>query len=164
MYVHIVYLLYEIQPNELKSTYILDAKAIGFGCPALLDLEQSIGTKDYITSVVTDSDIISRMSGPSIANMFLDIMSHDWTDSALLDLELMLDQVGKKLPLLDKKTILKWANDTIATKYKPHFDNITKSRMNQVLYPPGNCIHLWRNGIGWSGKYHIIIICQITHN
>ena len=85
-------------------------------------------------------------------------MSHDWADSALLDLELMLDHVGKKLPLLDKKTILKWANDTITTKYKPHFDSITKSRMNQVLYPPGNCIHLWRNGIGWSGKYHIIMI------
>ena len=135
------------------TSLFIDAQAIVFGCPAVLDIEQSTGTKDYITSVVSDADIITRMSGPSIANMFLDIMSHDWTDMALVDLELLTDHVRKTLPL-DKEKVLKWANDTLQTKYKPHFSKITKERIDQVLYPPGTCIHLWRNGIGHSGMMY----------
>ena len=65
--------LYHLSCYLLFFITTIDAKAILFGCPAVLDLEQSVGTKDYITSVVSDADVITRMSGPSIANMFLDI-------------------------------------------------------------------------------------------
>jgi hypothetical protein len=88
------------------------------------------------------------MSGPSIANMLLDIMSHDWTEMALLDLKLWLETMD--LPV-DRNAIMNWANETLAKNYKPYFETI-KERMDQVLYPPGSCIHLWRNGAGWSGE------------
>lgn len=133
----------------------IDAQAIVVGCPAVLDLEQSESTKHYVTSIVTDADLISRMSGPNIANWFLDIMSHDWTDMALVDLELLLDNVATNslFPVVDKKQVMKWANDTLQKNYKPYFETITKERSEQELYPPGTCIHLFRNGNGWDGTY-----------
>ena len=94
------------------------------------------------------------MSGPSIANMLLDIMSHDWTDAALLDLKLWLDTI--EFPI-DKTAIMNWANDTLVKNYKPYFETV-KERLDQVLYPPGNCIHLWRNGAGWSGEKNSIFL------
>ena len=90
------------------------------------------------------------MSGATIANMFLDIMSHDWTDTALLDLELLLDNARNTV--LDKEKIMEWANYTLQTKYKPHFSKITKERTPQELYPPGICIHMFRNGVAYSGE------------
>ena len=90
------------------------------------------------------------MSGATIANMFLDIMSHDWTDTALLDLELLLDNARNTV--LDREKIMEWANYTLQTKYKPHFSKITKERTSQELYPPGTCIHMFRNGVAYSGE------------
>lgn len=84
--------------------------------------------------------------------MFLDVLSFDWTDMALLDLGLLLDHVGKTFPV-DKGLVTKWANDTLTKKYRPHFATIPKERMETELFPPGNCVHLWRNGAGWTGTY-----------
>jgi len=42
------------------------------------------------------------MSGPLIANMLLDVMAHDWTDVALVDVEHLVDRVGKT------DAIMKW--------------------------------------------------------
>ena len=123
----------------------------------MLDLGQSEETKSYITTIVTDSDIVPRMSGPSVANALVDIMSYDWTDNALQDLKMWLDQID--LPL-DKNGIMTWANDTLAKNFKPYFETV-KERMEQVLYPPGHCIHLWRNGAGWSGEYCLNIVCTL---
>jgi hypothetical protein len=95
------------------------------------------------------------MSGASIANMFLDIMSHDWINMAMVDIEYLLDYYSSTTPILplDKAVIMKWANDTLAKKYQPHFSQISKERMSQELYIPGTCIHLWRNGVGYSATY-----------
>lgn len=84
--------------------------------------------------------------------MFLDMMSHDFTEMAMLDIGILIDFISKTIPV-DKKAIMKWANDTLYTRYKPHFSEITTERLMQELYPPGNCIHIWRNGVGWSGTY-----------
>lgn len=115
----------------------------------MLDINQSEETKSYITTVVTDSDVVSRMSGPTVANNILDIMSYDWTQTAMQDLSLWLDTI--EFPI-DKDGILAWANETLAQKYLPHLEK-SQERIEQVLFPPGNCIHLWRNGAGWSGTY-----------
>lgn len=90
--------------------------------------------------------------------MFLDVMSHDWTDKAMVDLEHVIDYHNNAggsllLPPVDKDAILKWANDTLTKKYRPHFEQIPKERMEQELYPPGTCIHFWRNGVGYSATY-----------
>ena len=53
---------------------------------------------------------------------------------------------------IDKNGILTWANETLVKNYLPYLEK-SRERIEQVLYPPGNCIHLWRNGAGWSGTY-----------
>ena len=127
----------------------IDATSIGFGCPALLDLAQSVAVKDYVVTVVTDSDIVPRLSGAVMVNTFLDISSYDWTAKALEDLELVLD--WSKLP--NKEGILKWADSTMSKNDRPFFDEVTKSRVEQVLYPPGTCIHVYRDGVGFAATY-----------
>ena len=57
---------------ELNDYSFIDAQAIAFGCPALLDKQQAMETKDYITTIISDADITTRMSGASIGNMLLD--------------------------------------------------------------------------------------------
>mmetsp|Transcript_37693 Transcript_37693/g.53158 ORF Transcript_37693/g.53158 Transcript_37693/m.53158 type:complete len:564 (-) Transcript_37693:56-1747(-) len=127
----------------------IDASAVAFGCPALLSWELSQSAKDYITTVVTDSDVIPRMSGASISNMFLDVMSFDWTNKALEDIGMVLDYFN--VPNCDG--LLKWANETFDREDRPFFPTITKERRKPVLFPPGTCIHLYRDGIGFSGTY-----------
>lgn len=113
-------------------------------------------TKDYITTIISDADITTRMSGASIGNMLLDIMSHDWTKIAMVDVEFLVDHVAKSnIPGVDKEKVMAWVNDTLTTKYKPTFSAIPIERMEQELYLPGTCTHLWRNGgtNGWEGTY-----------
>ena len=39
-----------------------------------------------------------RMSGSSIANLLLDVLEYDWTDSALEDVEFTVDRARNILP------------------------------------------------------------------
>ena len=138
-----------IAAMELNELDWIKATSIGFGCPALLNLGLSKSTKDFITTVVADSDVIPRMSGATISNMFLDVMSFDWTKKALEDIEMTLEFF--KVP--NREGLLQWANETMNKNDRPLFSNITKERKPPVLYPPGNCIHIYRDGIGFSGTY-----------
>ncbi|CAB9507196.1 Lipase (class 3) [Seminavis robusta] len=70
-----------IAAMEFHDNYqdILSVSAVGFGCPALVSPELSEQYKDIITTVVADADIVPRMSGSSIVNLHLEMMSFDWT-------------------------------------------------------------------------------------
>lgn len=127
----------------------IDASSIGFGCPALLDLPQSVAVKDYVITVVTDSDIVPRMSGAVMVNSALDLMAYDWTAKGLEDLDLTLDW----LALPNKAKIVSWANGIMDTYSRPFFKEVQLDRVEQVLYPPGNCIHVFRDGVGFSATY-----------
>jgi hypothetical protein len=132
----------------------IEATAIGFGCPALLDLAQSESTKDYVTTVVTDADIIPRMSGATITNLLLDVMANDWTSRALEDMDQFLDFLNATIPIdVPKDLIMNWVNETLVKNDRPFFDQVPKERMKQVLYPPGDCIHVFRDGAGFTGTY-----------
>lgn len=63
----------------------MEAHCIGFGSPPVLDAEQSERWKSKITTVVNDSDMISRMSGPILVNMFIDLLEFDYTEYAMED-------------------------------------------------------------------------------
>jgi pimeloyl-ACP methyl ester carboxylesterase len=133
----------------LREEDWIDVSSIGFGCPALLDLPQSEAVKEYVVTVITDSDLVPRLSGPALVNTFLDVMSYDWTAKGLEDLTLMLDWL--KLP--NKEGILKWADDLMTKLDRPLFGEVSKDRMKQVLYPPGTCIHVYRDGVGFAATY-----------
>jgi pimeloyl-ACP methyl ester carboxylesterase len=138
-----------IAAMHLNEEDWVDVTSIGFGCPALLDLSQSEAVKDYVVTVITDADLVPRLSGAAMVNAFRDVTSYDWTSNALEDLELMLDWL--KLP--NKEGILKWADDLMNKFDRPFFGKVSSDRMEQVLYPPGTCLHVYRNGVGFAATY-----------
>jgi len=135
------------------------AESVGFGCPSLLSQELSESTKDFVTTVVADADIVPRMSGASINNLFLDLIEFDWTSSVLKDIEVSLEKVRALKPLIKNilpKTddVLQWAEELINSKIRPKLDEREKKkRIPNFLIPPGNCIHFYRDGVGYSASY-----------
>jgi len=110
---------------ELKQYEdFIDIEVIGFGCPALLSKELSESTKDYITTVINDADIVPRMSGPSITNLLLDLLEYDWTRDAIEDMQFTLER-GKSLFankfLPDTDAIIKWVKDYLNKNVRPKF-------------------------------------------
>jgi pimeloyl-ACP methyl ester carboxylesterase len=147
-----------IAAMELNDKDFISVKAVGFGCPPVLSAQLAQTAKDFITTVVADADVVPRMSGATIANVMLDIMSFDWTDRALVDLEDMLRMLSTNppfdiLPQGALDTVLSWTKQYFETDLKPVFGNVTKERFEPVLVPPGTCIHAFRDGVSYTGTY-----------
>ena len=133
----------------------MDATCIGFGCPALLSKELSEKWMDRITTVICDADCVPRMSKATVSNLILDVMSNDWTEQALEDVNELVDVVQKNIPLpADKlKEAIGWVTDYLHENVKPDIDKVTKERYEVELFPPGRCIHFFRDGQGISVRY-----------
>jgi len=137
---------------ELNELPEMDVQVIGFGCPALLSKELSQQTESFVTTVVADNDCIPRMSSATMLNAILDIAGFDWTPYAKQDIKEAVNEVSSYFPTLlkdYKQTIL----DTVSSQ--PLRDipaNIPTKRVEPVLYPPGKCVHLYRDGFGISGN------------
>lgn len=135
----------------------IDATCIGFGCPALLSLELSNAWKDKITTVICDADCVPRMSKATISNLILDVMSNDWTDQAVVDVRELFNVIQENTPIKipqDKiQETLDWVTTYLQTQLKPEMDKISKDRSTVQLFPPGKCIHMFRDGQGVSLRY-----------
>mmetsp|Transcript_17046 Transcript_17046/g.25807 ORF Transcript_17046/g.25807 Transcript_17046/m.25807 type:complete len:567 (+) Transcript_17046:45-1745(+) len=147
-----------IAAMELHDHDWIHVEAVGFGCPSLLSLELSQSTKDYITTVVADADIVPRMSGASLANLLLDLMEYDWTEVLLEDIEYSLEKArttsdiaGFILPKTDD--VLDWARSLIDGNFRPLLNKAKRERISSTLIPPGTCIHFYRDGKGYSGSF-----------
>lgn len=140
---------------EYNEYDMIEATSIGFGCPALLSLNISESTKDFITTVVADSDVVPRLSGATMANMFLDILSYDFTQKAHEDLQDFLLFLNSSVPInlsVPMEKILSYVQDEL-NGLRPAFTKVFKERLAPVLFPPGTCIHLFRDGSGFTGSY-----------
>lgn len=145
-----------IAAMEFEEFDWMKVEAVGFGCPSLLSPELSESTKDYITTIVSDADIIPRMSGASVANFLLDLLEFDWTDLVLEDVESALDRFQRVFPLtqmLPGESMPKKVRDLIEENIKPMFKQQDHPRFPSVLIPPGNCVHFYRDGVGYSGVF-----------
>jgi hypothetical protein len=138
----------------------LEVEALGFGCPSLLSKELSEETNEYITTVVNDADIVPRMSGASMTNLFLDLMDYDWTEDVLKDVEFSLDRARESFPdfkglLPDTSKALEFFGNRLNVIVRPALlkRNQTMARLETVLIPPGRCIHLFKDGYGVTGTY-----------
>jgi len=127
----------------------IDVTAVGFGCPSLVSLPLSEKFQDKITTVISDADIVPRMSGASLLNMVLNVMSYDWTDKALEDARLMLDHFH----VPNANGLLQWMNETMDKIDRPRMASVPTERVKPELYPPGTCVHLFRDGAGISATY-----------
>jgi len=161
------------------SNVDVSAHVIGFGCPAVLSKELSIATKEYITTVVADADFIPRMSGATLVNLLLDVTRFDYQKQAQRDVEQALRAAKSRLALgLDEddiQTVMGYVSsglEKIANPMAPpssdrttttdekaegttfkEEDNKVQQQLPIVLFPPGECIHFYRDGSGISGSY-----------
>jgi len=137
---------------ELNELPEMDVQVVGFGCPALLSKELSQQTESFVTTVVADNDCIPRTSSATMLNAILDIANFDWTPYAKQDLTEAVNEVSSYFPTLlkgYKQTIL----DTVhGLPIRDVPTNIPAKRAEPILYPPGKCIHLYRDGFGISGN------------
>ena len=149
-----------IAAMELREHDFLEVEALGFGCPSLLSRDLSEATKDYITTVVNDADVVSRMSGVSMTNILLDLMDYDWTEDALADLEFSLNRAKEAFPdvasyIPTTTKALEWFENRLVEVIRPTMQQRERNqpRLQSVLIPPGTCIHLFRDGYGTTGTY-----------
>lgn len=137
-----------------KSSF-LDVQVVGFGCPALLSEDLSKKAESFITTVVADNDCIPRMSTATMLNAILDIASYNWIPKAQRDVEDAIDQIELNLPKFLGKGVAQTAQTILKSIDKETLrpqSEIPRKRMQPILFPPGKCIHLYRDGFGISGN------------
>lgn len=147
-----------IAAMEFNDLDWINVEAVGFGCPSTLSHELSLSAKSYITTVITDADIVPRLSAASMVNMLLDLLEFDWTNEALEDVDFTIDRALEIYPfakmLPPKKSILEWIKSNFDKDVKPKVRARGKrERIPNLLIPPGNCLHFYRDGVGFSGAF-----------
>lgn len=140
---------------EFNDNDMYEVEVFGFGCPALLSKDLSEKTKRFITTIVADDDCIPRMSTATMVNSVLDIGSFDWIDYARRDVEDTVDQVKSSLPWLltdgNKRNIMSIVDELLPSRSS--VPERSDKVMQPVLFPPGTCVHFYRDGFGVSGNY-----------
>ncbi|KAL3912550.1 MAG: hypothetical protein SGILL_006836 [Bacillariaceae sp.] len=148
-------------PENIRTT------SVGMGTPAVLTRELSESVKSTITTVVSDADCVSRMSGPAVYNMFVRATNYNWTMDALRDFDQIMPFLQEHLPLgdmiLSNETIAKGRKDLTATLLDKFEKSLNLSlptalesgtKIQEIeLFPPGTCIHLYRDGTSWQGNF-----------
>lgn len=136
----------------------IDAYVVAFGCPSLLSKELSESAQPYITTIVSDSDMIPRLSGPTLINAVLDVMSYDWIEKGLSDLRNGLNFVREKwpfdMPEEHTENVYRYIKKLLDDFVRPEIDEIAKTaREDVILMPPGRCTHFYRDGNGVTGQH-----------
>ena len=81
-------------------------------------------------------------------------MANDWIATGFLDLDQILRVADTILPFPvgdnNKKEIRDWVKAEYEKAIKPKIREISAERQEVVLFPPGKCIHVYRDGVGVS--------------
>ena len=82
------------------------------------------------------------------------VLANDWLETAYLDLEQILHVADCNLPIKipesKKQEIREWVKTEYEKKVKPRIAKVPKERAEVMLFPPGTCIHVYRDGVGVS--------------
>lgn len=136
-----------IEFNDIPK---IEATCIGFGCPALISKQLSEKWKDKIITIVADADCVPRMSGATLFNLLTDVFEFDWKPFAMEDVTQIVDFLAGVVPFISaewKVDRIKWVKETLEKSVQPVRG---LPRRELELFPPGKCIHLYRDGIGIS--------------
>jgi len=159
-----------IAAMEFNTYYgdLIDATAVGFGCPALLSRDLSDKVKPYVTTIVADTDVVPRMSGATIANKIMDVMEYDWTTRAQEDVRQLVSFLKRTVagswlwgsadgtsPLDAGAAFMETFLEGMRRKEGGVFGGgVRAERKEVVLVPPGECVHFYRDGSGGvSARY-----------
>jgi len=133
-----------------------DVKVVGFGCPALLDKELA-NKYDFITTIINDNDLVPRLSGIAFANLLLDVMEFDWGPYAKKDVWHALTELRRYQPVFFSRDVIETIMNTIEEPLNDFSKATVKTeksnRLKPELYPPGKCIHFYRDGYGISAAH-----------
>lgn len=146
-----------IAAMEFRDEPNIDVEVVGFGSPALVSKDLSEEMKDFMTTVVADDDVVSRLSAATVINALLDVMEFDFVPSARRDIEHALEELQRQYPkIVTSERIDKVVSDFIDPLLEKHISSsiqqTTTERMEPTLFPPGEIFHLYRNGAGISGS------------
>ena len=141
---------------ELNDESDIDVQVIGFGCPALLTKELSEQTKSFVTTVVADDDCVPRLSAATIVNSVLNIMEYNWLPSARRDVDHAFSELQRLYPMIVTSSnvdrVMEFIDPLLDQYLAPTVKAPTNKRMEPILFPPGKCIHFYRDGSGVSGS------------
>ena len=101
--------------------------------------------------------MVPRMSGISVANLLMDVMQFDWFEYSQRDAQEVIEFLHEKQPLIFPKEWLNKAHEVLV----PHIRQFTEKKVSKTttergkveLFPPGKCIHLYRDGVGIAGSF-----------
>lgn len=126
----------------------IDAHAVGFGTPAVVS-KQIEYPKNIITTVVNDADCVPRLSGSTMVSTAVKLDGFPWLKKAKEDLLFLKKQ---KLPFKElTDSLIDKLLATLETEEPASLDDINLPE--QVLIPPGNCIHMYRDNLNWQAVY-----------
>lgn len=144
--------------NQDSETTI-EAYSMGFGTPAVVTKDLSEAARSSITTVINDADCVPRMSGATLINTWRKAGSCDgWIEDSKQDIQQVAVAMKQNLPfpdLTDKLLggLLEWL-DSNKEKWKVEREQQRgRDPAPQVLVPPGECVHFFRDGIGWQAAY-----------
>lgn len=142
---------------EFNDNDKFDAKVIGYGSPPSVSRELA-EESSFITSVVNDADIVPRLSGVTVVNLLLDIMAFNWLEYAKRDVEHALSELMRRQPTLFTSALTKKISNAIDSLLEAHLASTISGRgdaerLEPELFPPGRCIHFYRDGTTLSGTY-----------
>lgn len=161
---------------EFNDYGFIEASAIGFGSPSLLSAQLSESYQDVITTIISDSDVVPRLSAPSMVRLYYRMMTHHHGELAKADLhdlmrhlrtkaqrstgvkvidflQAQLDKVGTLMDERIQEYVLKH-KDRFERYLQRQQDTIDRGGVNEdYLEPAGTCIHLYRDGTGYTGAY-----------
>ena len=107
--------------------------------------------------VVNDQDVVPRLSGVTVANLMRDLLEFDWFEYADRDAHETIKALHAQHPNLFTKDLLARVEKVISSYLKEYADRKiqkkTLERYKPNLFPPGRCIHFYRDGVEFSGNY-----------
>ena len=107
--------------------------------------------------MVNDSDMVPRMSGISVANLLMDVMQFDWLEYAERDAQEAIEALHERQPMIFNRDLLLKVKEILTPHIKGYAESKivekTLERGEVELFPPGQCIHIYRDGVGYSGSF-----------
>ena len=107
--------------------------------------------------MVNDQDVVPRLSGVTVANLMRNILEFDWFPYADRDAHEAIEAFHTRYPNLLGKELLFRVKEVLTSYLEEYAQKKiqmkTTERFEPNLFPPGRCIHFYRDGVGFSAHY-----------
>jgi len=141
---------------EFKDAFPdIEIEVVGFGCPAMLSQDLGEKVSSFVTTVVSDGDMIPRSSAETLANLAVTLLRFNYADRAVRDVNDALFEFHRRFPSVLGGTEV----TNVANSVEKHLGQLLASKKSIVntvellkpeLLPPGKILHIYRDGVGYS--------------